>query len=115
MKNKIYKEKETGKLYTPVTRYLKIKTANCTKRSRFAYFCDWYDNEKYGCYFYFMYKKMKIALGETERLYCPIFVNDENGKLIVISGYYTISNALALLVEVAESGEYVRIWKEVEP
>lgn len=119
MKNKVYKEvfngKETGKLYTPVTRYLKVKSTECTKASRYADCCCFDDGEKYSTYLYFMYGRMKIALGEVERLTYPIFVEDEDGKLITISGCYTISNTLGLLVEIDKSGEYVRIWKGVEP
>lgn len=119
MKNKVYKEiydgKETGRLYTPVTRYLQVKMGMCTKASRYADFCYFDEDEKYAEYFYFMYNRMKIALREVVRLTHSIFVEDGDGKLVVISGCYTVSNALGLLVEMDESGEYVRVWKALEP
>lgn len=110
----VFNGQETGKVYRPITRYLKIKSSECTRRSIFADYCYFEDGEKKADYLYFMWGRKKIAFGDVERLTHPIFVEDEDGKLIVISGYYTISNCLSILVEIDDSCECVRVWKEEE-
>lgn len=110
----VFNSKETGNVYKPITRYLMVKSAECTKRSRYADYCYFEDYETKASYLYFMWGRRKIALEEVERLSFPIFVEDEDGKLIVISGYYTISNALTVLIEIDDGVGCVRLWKELE-
>lgn len=108
----VYNGQETGRAYRPITRYLMVKSADCTRRSRYADYCYFEDDETKSPYLYFMWGRRKIALGEIERLTYPTFVEDEDGRLIVIGGCYTISNALGVLVEVDDSCECVRLWEE---
>lgn len=110
----VFNGKETGKVYIPVTRYLKIKSAECTKRSRYADYCYFEEGEDKADYMYFMWDRCKVALGEVMQMVYPIFLEDENGKLIVIGGYYPVSNCLSVLIEIDDNCECVRVWKEEE-
>lgn len=116
---RVYKEvnvngKDTGKVYKPITRYLKVKSAECTKRSRYADYCYFEDCEDKASYLFFMWDGRKIALGEVECLTCPIFIRDADGYDIPITGYYVMSNCLSVLIEIDCNGECVRLWREGE-
>jgi hypothetical protein len=93
---------------TPVSKWLKIKQKNVTKRSKyFDYSCD-------GDLWYCMFGKMLVPISSLEQFSYPEFFTDENGEKTWLSSGYVISNAISFGVEMDVDCEYVRFFKYLD-
>ena len=91
---KLYQEKnDSARAYRPIGRYKKI------------YFTTTGE--------YFRLGNRRIKFDDIPQLSYPVFLEDEDGKNIILGGYYPVCNSRALLIEVHPDREAVRVWEEV--
>lgn len=65
-----------------------------------------------GSLLYFKFDGRRYALGEFMRFSWGPITFDENGEQKTLAGYDSAEYYYPLLIEISESGEYVRLYKE---
>ena len=63
---------------------------------------------------YFRWNGRRTYFDDIPRLAYPIMLENEDGKMIVLGGYITLTNTCGVLVEIHPDGEYMRLWQEIE-
>lgn len=109
-----------GEVFQPVTRWTRIKMYQPVKNRNNRFYdiadTDPDTGEKYVDTFQINGTRgMKFALQEVLKLSYLIFFDTPDGKTDFLSGYIPISNTLAFLVQIDESGEYIRLFREIDP
>ena len=95
MKKLYFEKNNTRTGYRPIGRYKKV-----------------YFNNSFGAP-YFKWNGRRKYFDDIPRLTCPIMLEDNDEKTIVLGGYITLSNVCGVLVEIHPDGEMVRLWEEV--
>lgn len=63
---------------------------------------------------FFIFKQTRYNLDDVMRLSYPIFFDNEDGKTSFLSGYLPLYGLHALLFEIDDCGEFLRVYYEVE-
>lgn len=116
---------EKGQEYTRLSRWIKIKTnynpnnknrLECYIHDGFGYskYSDSYDPKNHdGKYLdYFTFQGRNYSIDQFLRLDYPIFYQNKEGKTCFLSGYDLENYYNPLLIEIDESGEYIRLYEE---
>ena len=101
-----------GKEITRLSRWIKVRTDyNITERHSLYYYAnDCGDGGK--CVDYFIFRDRKYAIGQFFILDYPIFFEDTDGKTTYLCGYDCENYYNPLLIEIADCGEYVRVYSD---
>ena len=97
-----------------VSRWIQLEAKYITKRHQLWDYAETEDPEgKKGYVICFKHSNKLYALGQFMRLAYPMFFEDENGKTSFLSGYDATEYYYPYLIEIADSGEYVRLYEEL--
>ena len=111
-----------GKVIYRVSRWIKIQYAyNVSPRNSLYYYCtdengnqpgsNNFDPKNYTYLDFFRWNGRTWAINQFFRLDFPI-TWEENGKLQYIAGYDSENYYNPILIEIDDSGEYVRVYEE---
>lgn len=97
-----------------VSRWIKIETKWITKRSRFWDYADKYSEENGERIIdVFRFNNRWYCLDQFLRFSHPVFF-EENGKKLFLSGYDSTDYYYPLEIEIHESGEAIRLYRELK-
>ena len=92
----ILTEKNTNNKYKTISRYIKIRYTRKTGKP------------------YIIHYNRRIHIDDILRLDYPVYLEDKDGKLIILGGYICLCNVYGWLFEIDDNGEYIRIWEQLE-
>lgn len=98
-----------------VSRWIKIEIKWITKRSRFWDYADPYTEENgKRTILVFRYKNRLYCLDQFMRFNTPVYYEENGEKYNFISGYDSTDYYYPLEIEIHESGECVRLYRELK-
>lgn len=106
---------DNNRKYECVSRRINIHCDYVAKRHSLAEYVDFSNSEDgKGLLNWFRFHGEKYAIGQFMRLTTPYFFKDENGKTSYLCGYDCENYYNPLLIEITDSGEYVRLYREIK-
>ena len=99
---------QDGRLYRPVSRWIRLRSEYITPRHSLWDYAE--HNE--GVLYYFEFRGRKYALGQFMSFSYPILYEDKDGKLGIIGGYDCTEAYFPLLLEIHPDGEAVKLFIE---
>ena len=63
---------------------------------------------------YFIWNGKRIKGEDILRLTYPIYLEDTDGKLSVITGYIQVSNRMVILIEVNDDMETIQMYRQID-
>lgn len=98
-----------------VSRWIHVECRYVTKNHSLYDYGDAYcEEEKKNPVLYFKHNNRLYALNQFMRLSSPMFFEDEEGKTSFLSGYDATEYYYPYLIEISESGDYIRLYEELK-